>query len=262
VLNALFEFSAVAFYCCADYLALGLGCYSVVYLVIETRFAKISGKAASLRQMWREIRVSLFASAVGTGGVVFLVGRVFHRSYFAGITDPRNNPHGIAYSIVTIAAAFLFFDLFFYLSHRFVFHSTVFYRRVHYVHHQFGAPTPWARCAFSWIEQALYTLFGLIPSLLIPMNLRDLWISFFFVGLAGLYQHLGYEIAPRAFLSSQLPKVLTTPTHHALHHNDGNSNFSLLINYDYFFRCQNPRYEVELEKAIMLRGAGTFTAHV
>jgi hypothetical protein len=34
----------------------------------------------------------------------------------------------------------------------------------------------------------------------------------------------------------------------ALLHNDGSSNFSLILNYDYFFRGQNPRCEVESEK--------------
>ena len=61
----------------------------------------------------------------------------------------------------------LLFDLWFYLSHRFLLHSRWGYRHIHIVHHRSVDPTPFARNSVHPVEGLLNGTFHVLPVFLI-----------------------------------------------------------------------------------------------
>lgn len=127
-------------------------------------------------------------------------------------------------------------DLSFFILHRFVFHSKIGFKLVHYVHHRFRDPVMPVRAAFSLWEFAALEVFGALTMFLFPIHFLAVLIGRdFCINIINILNHLGYETFPEGFPKHPVFKYLTTSTHHSLHHAHFNCNYALLINYDLIF---------------------------
>lgn len=157
---------------------------------------------------------------------------------------------GWLYFSATIIGYALYFDLWFYISHRFIFHHRLMYKPSHLVHHRFRDPVIPVRNAFSVSEMVITAIGGYAIVFFVPFHPVALLIGReLLVQFVNIYNHLGYEIMPKGFTKHPVFRYLTTPTHHTLHHMHNNCNYSLFVNYDYMFNTQYKKYE-EIFEAI------------
>lgn len=186
-----------------------------------------------------------------------LIGSVFRTGLLAALFSlPQEwvpfyysiGEHGWLYFFATILAYTVYFDLWFYISHRFIFHQPSMYKKSHLTHHRFKDPMIPVRNAFSSSEILITAFGGYALVLVMPFHPAALLIGReLIVQLINIYNHLGYEIMPRGFTKHFLFRYFTTPTHHTLHHMYNNCNYSLLLNYDVVFGTQFKKYDQTFE---------------
>ena len=131
----------------------------------------------------------------------------------------------------------VWYDFWFYILHRFIFHTKFGMKHVHYVHHVFKDPILPVRNIFSLFEITVLELVGIIPLMLFPYSALAMFISHdvFITGI-NMLNHLGYETFPAGFTKHPLFKYITTSTHHSIHHSQCKTNYALLINYDHSYQ--------------------------
>ena len=151
--------------------------------------------------------------------------------------------------VIGILGYVVWYDLWFYILHRFVFHSKLGMKHVHYVHHHFKDPVLPVRNIFSITEIAILEIVGAIPLLLFPYSALAMFISHdvFITGI-NMLNHLGYETFPAGFTKHPVLKYITTSTHHSIHHAHFKSNYGLLINYDLIFGTLDKAYHSKFDK--------------
>jgi sterol desaturase/sphingolipid hydroxylase (fatty acid hydroxylase superfamily) len=150
--------------------------------------------------------------------------------------------YGYAYFILSLPMLLLIHDFYFYCIHRLMHHPKLF-KHVHTVHHRSHNPTPFAAFAFHPLEAFLEIGIVFIV-LIIPIN-RYIFILFsFFVLFINIFGHLGFELYGRNFLQTPLGKVISTSTHHNMHHKYANCNYGLYsIIWDRIFKSNHKKYE-------------------
>lgn len=121
-------------------------------------------------------------------------------------------------------------DTYFYWTHRWLHHPTVF-KKIHKIHHESRIPTAWTAFAFHPVEAFIQAAFLPLIFWLLPVH----WlILFFFLGamsVLGVINHLGHEFYP-AFMREKFPFCyLVNATHHQLHHHKMNFNLGLYFNF-------------------------------
>lgn len=164
--------------------------------------------------------------------------------------------YGWLYFVATIIFDLLLFDLWFYLSHRFLLHSRLGYKYIHIVHHYSVDPTPFARNSVHPVESVLNGIFHILPVFLMPHHPLAILIATQLKGLVGIMGHLGYEIYWQGFTRHWLGRYFVTPVHHHLHHaRSVKTNFSFLINYDFIFGTQNRDYHDAFEATVTRKQA-------
>ncbi len=151
--------------------------------------------------------------------------------------------------VVGIVGYVVWYDFWFYVFHRFVFHSKFGMKHVHYVHHVFKDPILPVRNIFSLAEIGILEFVGIIPLLLFPYSALAMFISHdvFITGI-NMLNHLGYETFPSGFTKHPIMKYITTSTHHSIHHAQFKTNYALLINYDLIFGTMDKAYDSKFEK--------------
>jgi sterol desaturase/sphingolipid hydroxylase (fatty acid hydroxylase superfamily) len=136
------------------------------------------------------------------------------------------NDHSVWYFIVSVLAAILIHDTYFYWTHRLM-HWKKIFPYVHHIHHRSHNPTPLAAFSFHPLE-ALIEI-GVLPVILFTMPIHPMA-----VGLFGTYMltfnvigHLGYELMSERFMRGRLLMVMNTSTHHNMHHHYSKCNYGL-----------------------------------
>lgn len=237
-----------------DYLMICGAFYALFHLVLRRRLAarkitqRPTGYEAPLREIGRTVVSNLFGKAPLVVGLVYLAQ---HHVIPPKLIYGRVDDHGWAYFAFTVGFDVLLFDLWFYLSHRFLLHSRFGYRHIHIVHHRSIDPTPFARNSVHPIEGIMNGIFHVLPVFLVAHHPAAIIVSTHLKGLVGVMGHLGYETFGSGFTRHWLGQYIVTPVHHHLHHaRSVRTNFSFLINYDRIFGTQNPDYHDVFEATV------------
>jgi len=151
---------------------------------------------------------------------------------------------------VSLALMIVAHDAYFYWVHRLI-HDPRLFRRFHRRHHRSHNPSPFSAYSFDLGEAALMGIFVPVWVLIVPTA----WPV---VGLFVLHQivrntlgHCGYEVMPARSDGRPLFDVLTTVTHHDLHHAQAGYNYGLYFTWwDRWMGTEHPAYLARFAAAV------------
>lgn len=131
-------------------------------------------------------------------------------------------------------------DLFFYLSHRFL-HLPFMHKYVHVHHHQSHTVNAWATFSFHPIEGCIQISIVCWLTLLLPIHPVIHGLFTLFMLFMSVYGHSGYELRAK---KAPIFNAFNTSFHHAQHHQYGNYNFGIYLNFwDRLFKTNHATYE-------------------
>lgn len=208
------------------------------HLFIQTEFPKSI-------QLWKEIAYSM-----STVVIFSLVGFGLFSAKRAGLTMiyDRLEEHSITYLMLSLVVMIVFHDFYFYWTHRFMHHPTVF-KYVHKVHHESTNPSPWAAYAFHPWEAIVQAM--VLPILVFTIPLHPIVITIFllYMIVRNVVGHLGFEILPRGFTKNKWLNWNTAITHHNLHHRYFNRNYGLYFSWwDNIMKTTHEKYHETFEE--------------
>jgi len=146
------------------------------------------------------------------------------------------------YHIITFLLLFLFHDVWFYWTHRFL-HTKFMMTKIHKYHHLFRNPTPFATFAVHPVEALIEHSYLLIFSLLFPIFFPILFFESLFALIFSTLWHSGYEVFPQAFAKNRFLKLINNSTHHNLHHQKPLGGYSFVFNFwDQIFKTNRKEY--------------------
>jgi sterol desaturase/sphingolipid hydroxylase (fatty acid hydroxylase superfamily) len=220
--------------------------YFFFYLLFRKRFFrfKIQEKYPRAAEIGREIGYSLATAAIFASmafGVFALRKMGLGKLYF------DIGERGWGYYAFSLAFVIVLHDAYFYWIHRLMHHPRLF-RHFHRVHHLSHNPTPYTAFSFHPLEAIVE--FGIVPiiALFMPIHSSALFIFTLWSIAFNVFGHTGFEFAPSGATRHPIWKWLGTPTHHNLHHQQANYNFSLYFNWwDRWMGTNNPRYDEVFE---------------
>ncbi|MFP9115081.1 sterol desaturase family protein [Flavobacterium sp. RHBU_3] len=211
----------------------------------QLQHLKIQARNARIKDFTREIGHSM-QSAVVFGLAAFIILRSPLRNYtliYNNITD-----FPLWYIPISLILALVIQDTYFYWMHRLL-HNQQLYKYTHAVHHRSVNPSPFTAYSFHVLEAVAEAL-ALVPIvLLLPIHKITI-ILFTLIGfIINVYEHLGYEIAPRWLRYTPLFEVLTTSVYHNLHHSKFRGNYGLYFRlWDRLLKTENPDYVREYDR--------------
>lgn len=237
-----------------DYLIVCGAAYVLFHLLLRRRLArrKITQAPTGLRSPLLEIARTVVSTLFGKGPLVVLLAYLAAAHVIPGkLVYTRIGDRGWGYFALTVVFDVLFFDLWFYLSHRFILHSRLGYKHVHIVHHRSVDPTPFARNSVHPLEGFMNGLFHTLPVFIMPHHPVAILLATHLKGMVGILGHTGYETFWSGYTRHPLFRYFISPVHHHLHHAKSvRTNFSFLINYDLLFGTLNPDYHDAFEEVV------------
>ena len=227
---------------------IGAGLVSTVLYIILGGWSeqrRIQSRRATAADIRREVTYSLLTTAVYASVALFTVeamGRGWLQRYDS-VSD-----YGWAYTLLSLPLVLVLHDTWFYWVHR-AMHHPVLFRRMHRVHHLSRTPTPWAAYSFAPGEALAMSLF--VPLLLLMLPVHD-GIIFAFLTIMivrNAMGHSGVEFHPQSWVDSPLD-LLTTTTHHDLHHQKFHGNYGLYFTWwDRWMGTEHPGYKAAFRRA-------------
>lgn len=200
---------------------------------------RIQTRRATSGDMRREFLNSLktvMVYATVALGVIELIQRGETRMY----TDPA--AYGWWYLIVAIPLLLVLHDTYFYWAHRLM-HHPILFRQVHRVHHLSRTPSSWAAYSFSVWEALVMALFVPCAILAIPLHPIALSVFLAIMIIRNAMGHSGIEFHPQRWVDTRCD-VLTTVTHHDMHHQSLNGNYGLYFTWwDRWMGTELPGYK-------------------
>lgn len=205
-------------------LAAGLA-FVVLWLLLPGRLAhrRIQGRRPGARELWRE-----FAYSMATVVIFSLNGVGIYLSVRAGSSQiyTEIGQYGWPWLVASLALTIVLHDAYFYWAHRLMHHPLLF-RRLHRTHHRSRTPSPWAAYAFHPAEAVVQAAFFAIVTHLLPLHPLAMFVFLVHMILRNVIGHCGFELFPRGTPGRPLLGLLTTVTHHDLHHSRGRGNYGL-----------------------------------
>jgi len=134
--------------------------------------------------------------------------------------------YGYLWLVLSFFIVLFIDDTFFYWSHR-AMHLPRFYKFFHKVHHESTDPSPLTAFAFHPSEAVIEQMMGFILPFLLPLNFGVVIAWQVFSMLNNVLHHLGYEVYPKGWVKFPLLKYKAASTHHNMHHQLFNGNYSL-----------------------------------
>jgi lathosterol oxidase len=240
-----------------DYFIFCGAAYALFHLVLRRRLArrKITQRPTGYKAPLQEIGRTILSNLLGRAPLVLGLAYLAHEGLIPSkLIYLDHDARGGLYFAATILFDVLLFDLWFYLSHRFLLHSRFGYRYIHIVHHYSVDPTPFARNSVHPVESILNGIFHVLPVFLLPHHPLAILIAIQLKGLVGIMGHIGYEIFWSGFTRHWLFRYFATPVHHHLHHaRSVKSNYGFLINYDLIFGTLHRDYHDVFEATVRRR---------
>lgn len=131
-------------------------------------------------------------------------------------------------------------DLFFYLSHR-ILHIPFILKYIHMHHHQSHTVNAWTTFSFHPIEGCIQISIVCWLPLILPIHPVIHGIFTLFMLFMSVYGHSGYELRAK---KAPIFNAFNTSFHHAQHHQFGNYNFGIYLNFwDRLFKTNHATYE-------------------
>jgi sterol desaturase/sphingolipid hydroxylase (fatty acid hydroxylase superfamily) len=134
--------------------------------------------------------------------------------------------YGWTWLIISAFLVIILDDAFFYFSHRLMHHPKL-YKYFHTVHHHSTDAHPFVGLAFAPTEAVVQNMTYSILPFVFPIH----WSVVLFWQLFGitnnLIAHTGYELYPKFWTKTPILRLKTTSTHHNMHHEFFNGNYSL-----------------------------------
>lgn len=138
--------------------------------------------------------------------------------------------YGWAYFFFSILFFALFYDTWFYWAHRLM-HSKRWLKRSHNVHHRSYNVNPVSSYSFDFVE----SLINMAPYWILVMAVPWHPLALMAFSLGGIlfngYLHLGYDFGPAWGAKHPLFKWMNTATHHSIHHQRYDGNFSVYFTF-------------------------------
>lgn len=211
--------------------------------VLNHRF--IQSKWPKTAKLWFEFRYSLSTiiifAIIGTG--VHLANQ---KGYIHIYHDIQN--YGRAYSFLSLIIMIVFHDAYFYWTHRWMHHPSV-YKYVHKVHHMSTNPSPWAAYSFHPFEAIVQAMMLPIILIFLPVHGLVLFIFLAYMILRNVHGHLGFELFPKGFIGNKWINWHTTTTHHNMHHHYFNCNYGLyFLWWDKLMKTNDQSYEEQFKE--------------
>lgn len=203
-----------------------LGIYFVACLIISRLNDSAPGRARRVRTdvqpPQRPLRQQIHAAMVSLAGISLLLaaGCVLNR---AGLALFPGVQLAWKLDIAAFLLSMVLYDASFYWIHRLL-HRPVWFKSIHYFHHQVTAPAPWTTNSELVIDGMLINSYWLLAPLVLPIPLSVLLCHRAFDLVMGVLGHSGHEyggilIAP--------PSPLVSVTHHDQHHQYFHCNYAV-----------------------------------
>lgn len=194
-------------------------------------------------KFWEKINTIKTLAVFAVGGCITAWG--INYGYFTFYY--YHDQHSIYYSIASFFFLVILQDAYFYWTHRLL-HTKFFFKYFHYVHHKSVTPRVLTSYNFSILEA--FILYGIGPLYMIffPINIITFHLFMLFTIIKDAQAHSGIEVYPKWWINSPLD-LLTTTTHHDLHHQKSNSNYGLHSTFwDRVMKTENNDYKKEFNK--------------
>lgn len=134
--------------------------------------------------------------------------------------------------LITFLIFFVWLEIFFYYSHRWMHQPRWFW--IHRHHHERRATNPWSSLAFSYTERSFLMLSALIiPGIVsqwIPIPTAGISGYFLFNYIFNVYGHLNVEFLPPLYVKT-LGRFTFTTSFHALHHMRSRGHYGLFTRF-------------------------------
>ena len=184
---------------------------------------KVQAEFPHRRHLWREFRYSLLTVLIFSVNGILVMASIDsgHSMYYAEIAD-----YGWLYWGFSLVAIIVLHDAYFYWTHRMMHHPRLF-KFFHRLHHRSHNPSPWAAYALAPAEAAVHAVFLTMTVWVMPLHGSVIYIFLIHMILRNVLGHTGFELFPRGFTRLPLAGILTTVTHHDMHHSNPRGNFAL-----------------------------------
>ncbi len=203
--------------------------YHHYYIKNKEKFAskKLSQRPYKKGQLRNEMIWSLISSIIFavTGSLLFfLYQHGFTKIY---LEFSMNDLWYFPFSLVIVL---LIHETYYYWVHRWM-HSPALYKKVHKVHHDSLAPSPWTAFSFHPWEATLEALILPIILIAIPLHFSVVLFYLMFMTISSVINHLDIEIYPERLQKSFFGRNFIGATHHHFHHSEFNTNYGLYFTF-------------------------------
>jgi len=195
-----------------------------------------------------------FKHDLGFSTSTFLVFAVFDVCLLyldnKGYTQVYTNVNDFGYLWLGLSFFIVLFidDTFFYWSHR-AMHLPRFYKIFHKVHHESTDPSPLTAFSFHPSEAVIENLIGFVLPFFLPLHIGVIISWQIFSMLNNVLHHLGYEVYPKGWVKFPILKYKAASTHHNMHHQLFNGNYSLYFTWwDKWMGTEFKDYETRHEQ--------------
>ena len=203
------------------------------------RGRKIQPDSARSATIWREVRYSILTAMIFAlnGFCIFLLMSWGWTLIYAELSEL-----GWLYGVISLIAAIILHDAYFYWTHRLMHHLRLFHL-FHRLHHESHSPSPWAAYAFTPLEAVVQTMFLTLLIFVLPLHVSVIYLFMFHMIVRNVVGHSGFELFPRGIAAHRVFGILTTNTHHDLHHSAKAGNYGLYFTWwDRICGTENPDY--------------------
>ena len=153
-------------------------------------------------------------------------------------------------------------ETYFYWMHRAV-HTRKLFKHVHRVHHMSNNPSPLAAYSFHPLEAILEGIWLPLTLFVLPIHPLVIFTYANYAMFMNIWWHLGYEFLPKGFTRGKLTGLLSTSTHHNMHHSHVNCNYSLYWNiWDRVMGTNHPDYHDYFDAVAERRAAAKKAARL
>ncbi len=210
------------------------------------RIQKTYPKVEKVWQEFRQSAVTLIVfTLVATTNITLVKMKVIPGFVYFGEVQ---GSWAILYLFVSFFLLTIWHETWFYWMHRFA-HLKKVYPYVHSEHHMSVNPSPLAAYRFQITEAFLESIYLVLFVMVVPIHYYVLLFHTFYAMILNIWWHLGYEFFPKSWLKNPVTKWINTSTHHNLHHQKFQGNYSLYFNvWDRIMGTNFPYYEKYFEE--------------